>query len=119
MALSHVMPLLLPKYFLFGLANAAGTGTTNRMLIAGERHARIVMAGGRPARQEGHANGRLSRVRVRPQGRRGALGLMPGQEGEGQPFPLGPIPVIDPVDLDAHEATGRLPLVDVGAHVIT
>jgi hypothetical protein len=31
MALSHVMPLLDPKYFLLGRANAAGTGTTNRI----------------------------------------------------------------------------------------
>jgi len=31
MALSHVMPRFDPKYFLLGLANAAGTGTTNRI----------------------------------------------------------------------------------------
>jgi hypothetical protein len=30
-ALSHVMPRLDPKYFLLGRANAAGTGTTNRI----------------------------------------------------------------------------------------
>ena len=31
MALSQVMPRFDPKYFLLGRANAAGTGTTNRI----------------------------------------------------------------------------------------
>ena len=50
MALSHVMPRLDPKYFLLGRANAAGTGTTNRIpSTAATRPPPHACASGRPA----------------------------------------------------------------------
>jgi hypothetical protein len=50
MALSHVMPRFDPKYFLFGRANAAGTGTTNRIpSTAATRPPPHACASGRPA----------------------------------------------------------------------
>src|SRR6266516_7822011 len=48
MALSHVMPLLDPKYFLLGRANAAGTGTTNRIPSDRGDHAAPRLGEGKP-----------------------------------------------------------------------
>jgi len=49
-AFSHVMPLLDPKYLRLGRANAAGTGTTNRIpSTAATRPPPHACASGRPA----------------------------------------------------------------------
>ena len=63
MAFSHVMPLFDPKNFLLGRANAAGTGTTNRIpLTVATRPPPHACARGRPACRA--TSGALAAARV-------------------------------------------------------